>query len=87
MAQTGGRSRPERVADNACKGQGQALLARDEAIAIINHQVIAIEHAWQAVCDEASLSDVDRTLFWRRQFLNPFAFLNAPAGVRIPLTG
>ena len=63
------------------------LLAREEAIAIINHQVNVIEHEWPAICDEASLSEVDRALFWRRQFLNPFAFLNAPQEVRIPLTG
>ena len=62
------------------------LLAREEAIAIINHQLNVIEHEWQAVCDEANLSEVDRTLFWRRQFLNPFAFLHAPDEVRIPLT-
>jgi len=63
------------------------LLAREEAIAIINHQVNVIEHEWQAICDETSLSKVDRTLFWRRQFLNPFAFFNAPKEVRVPLTG
>lgn len=63
------------------------LLAREEAVAIINHQVNVIEHEWQAICDEASLSEVDRALFWRRQFLNPFAFLNAPQEVRIPMTG
>jgi serine/threonine-protein kinase HipA len=63
------------------------LLAREEAIAIINHQVNVIEHEWQAICDDASLSEVDRALFWRRQFLNPFAFLNAPEEVRVPLAG
>jgi serine/threonine-protein kinase HipA len=63
------------------------LLAREEAIAIINHQVNVIEHEWQAICDEASLSEVDRALFWRRQFLNPFAFLDAPEEVRVPLAG
>lgn len=63
------------------------LLAREEAIAVINHQVNVIEHEWQAICDEASLSEVDRALFWRRQFLNPFAFLNAPKEVRVPLAG
>lgn len=63
------------------------LLAREEAIAIINHQVNVIEHEWQAICDEASLSEVDRALFWRRHFLNPFAFLNAPEEVRVPLAG
>ena len=61
------------------------LLAREEAIAIINHQVNVIEHEWQAICDEARLSEVDRALFWWRQFLNPFAFLNAPEEVRVPL--
>lgn len=60
------------------------LISREAAIAIINHQVTVIGHEWQAVCDEASLSEVDRRLFWRRQFLNPFAFFNAPEGVRRP---
>jgi serine/threonine-protein kinase HipA len=46
-----------------------------------------MENVWQAICGEASLSEVDRALFWRRQFLNPFAFLNAPEEVRIPLAG
>lgn len=63
------------------------LLGEEEAIHIVNHQVSVIEHEWQATCDEAALSDVDRALFWRRQFLNPFAFQNAPEGVRIPFVG
>lgn len=63
------------------------LLGREEAISIVNHQVSIVENEWQAVCDEANLSEVDRALFWRRQFLNPFAFLNAPEGIRTPLTG
>lgn len=60
------------------------LLNEEDAISIINHQVDVIEREWRATCEEAALSEVDRTLFWRRQFLNPFAFLNAPRGVRIP---
>lgn len=60
------------------------LLGTDNAIAIVNHQVSMIENEWQSICNEASLSEVDRALFWRRQFLNPFAFLNAPEGVLIP---
>jgi serine/threonine-protein kinase HipA len=35
----------------------------------------------------ASVSEVNRALLWRRQFLNPFAFLNAPEEVRVPLAG
>lgn len=58
------------------------LLNQNEAISIVNHQVKIIEHAWQSICEEASLSEVDQMLLWRRQFLNPFAFLNAPVGVQ-----
>ncbi len=60
------------------------LLGTEDAIAIVNHQVSMIANEWQSICNEASLSEVDRALFWRRQFLNPFAFLNAPEGVLIP---
>ena len=61
------------------------LLNQHEAISIVNQQIKIIEHAWQGVCEEASLSEVDQTLFWRRQFLNPFVFLNAPIGVNTPI--
>jgi len=49
-------------------------LSADEAHEIIAHQKTVIEENWDAVCDEAKLSEVDRKLFWRRQFLNPYAF-------------
>ncbi len=54
------------------------LLSREEATAIAAAQISTIKKQWQAVCDEATLSTVDRELFWRRQFLNPFAFEGAP---------
>lgn len=60
------------------------LLTREDAISIINHQVDVIEREWNTLCEEASLSLVDRNTFWRRQFLNPFAFYGAPDEVRIP---
>jgi len=50
------------------------LLSQDEAKALFAHQKEIIETHWQEVCDEAELSEVDRALFWRRQFLNPYAF-------------
>lgn len=31
---------------------------------------------------EARLSPIDKKLFWRRQFLNPYAFESAPAALR-----
>ncbi|MEO9230411.1 MAG: HipA domain-containing protein [Devosia sp.] len=54
------------------------LLPADEAITIAKRQIEVILGQWQGVCDEAGLSDVDRALLWRRQFLNPFAFEDAP---------
>ena len=49
-------------------------LSGDEAYEVIAHQKTIIEENWGAVCDEAKLSEIDRKLFWHRQFLNPFAF-------------
>ena len=60
------------------------LLGREDAIGIINHQIRVIENSWQTICDEAKLSEVERTFFWRRQFLNPFAFMNVPQEVLVP---
>lgn len=52
----------------------QFHLSEEEARAIIAHQKSVIEDNWDAVCAEANLNEVDRTLFWHRQFLNPYAF-------------
>ena len=59
------------------------LLNRDEAIGIANHQVAVIEREWEATCREAKLSVVDRNALWRRQFLNPYAFYDAPDDIRV----
>lgn len=50
------------------------LLSETEAKTIADRQREAIEANWETVCNEAQLSPVERNLFWRRQFLNPFAF-------------
>ena len=50
------------------------LLSKEEALAIFENQKEEIENNWDSVCDEAQLSEIDRKLFWRRQFLNPFSF-------------
>lgn len=39
------------------------LLTREQAKDIIEHQKATIEENWVDVCDEAELSEVDRTLF------------------------
>ena len=53
------------------------LLNEADATAIIAHQIATISDQWNAVCDEAGLTDIDRALMWRRQFLNPYAFEGA----------
>lgn len=54
------------------------LLSREEATAIVAAQISTIKEEWRRVCDEAALSVIERELFWRRQFLNSFAFDGAP---------
>jgi serine/threonine-protein kinase HipA len=57
------------------------LLDVAEATQIVTHQIKAIQKFWTQVCDEAALTEVDRNLLWRRQFLNDFAFVDAPKAI------
>lgn len=41
-------------------------------------QIDAIRTGWAEVCEEAALSEIDRTLLGTRLFLNPFIFEGAP---------
>ncbi|KKC34023.1 type II toxin-antitoxin system HipA family toxin [Devosia psychrophila] len=54
-------------------------LSREQALEIAQAQIEVIRTRFGDVCDEAGLSEVDRELLWRRQFLNPFAFDSVPA--------
>jgi serine/threonine-protein kinase HipA len=54
------------------------LLGARDALALARRQIETIRDRWDAVCGEADLTEVDRNLLWRRQFLNPFAFEGAP---------
>ena len=49
------------------------LLSEKEAIEIFNTFQENICNHWDSVCDEASLTEVDKSFFWGRQFLNPFS--------------
>jgi serine/threonine-protein kinase HipA len=49
------------------------LLSGDDARAIFAHLTETIENNWEAVCEEAELSVVDKKLLWARQFLNPYS--------------
>lgn len=48
-------------------------LTAAEAREIVDHQIETIESQWDDVCELAGLTAVERTYFWKRQFLNPFA--------------
>lgn len=50
------------------------LLSREEAVAIMEHQLTTMIGQWGAVCAEAGLTEIDRAFLWGRQFLNPYAF-------------
>jgi len=50
------------------------LLSEADARDIVAQQQHVIESHWNDVCDAAELTQVDRNLFWKRQFLNPSIF-------------
>ncbi|HPX61344.1 MAG TPA: type II toxin-antitoxin system HipA family toxin [Deltaproteobacteria bacterium] len=52
----------------------QFFLSEEEAVDIIAKQITCIEQNWSTVCDDASLSEVDRNLLWGNQILNPYVF-------------
>jgi serine/threonine-protein kinase HipA len=50
------------------------MLTGGEARELIDHQVEVIARDWLEICELAQMTAVDRSFFWRRQFLNPYAF-------------
>jgi serine/threonine-protein kinase HipA len=50
------------------------MLTASDARELIDHQIDVIEREWDEVCDLAQMTEVDRSFFWGRQFLNPYAF-------------
>lgn len=50
------------------------LLSETDAIALVESQLRVIAEHWRGVCDKAGLGVAERSLFWGRQFLNPYAF-------------
>jgi serine/threonine-protein kinase HipA len=58
----------------------QFLLSEESAVEIIGTQVEGIEQHWPTVCEEASLTEIDRNLLWGNQILNPYAFEDLESG-------
>jgi serine/threonine-protein kinase HipA len=50
------------------------LLSEKKAYEIVEKQIVCLTDNWTSVCDEASLSEVDRNILWKNQFLNPYIF-------------
>ncbi len=50
------------------------MLTESGARELIDHQVDVIEREWDEVCERARISEVERSFFWGRQFLNRYAF-------------
>lgn len=49
-------------------------LNEKDARELVDEQVATVHRDWTEVCDLAELSEVERSLFWERQFLNPAIF-------------
>ena len=68
-----GRERHSRL--SLCLAAADKFLLTDErAMEIVERQIATLGRYWNAVCGEARLSDADRRLLWRRQFLNELAY-------------
>jgi serine/threonine-protein kinase HipA len=68
-----GQQRSSQIA-TCLAAAGNFYLSENQAIAVVRAQLETIAANWRPLCDEAGLGEVDRALFWGRQFLNPFAF-------------
>jgi serine/threonine-protein kinase HipA len=57
------------------KAANHFLLSEDDACTIFVHLIDTIEQHWDTVCKQAELSEVDKKLLWKRQFLNPYSLI------------
>jgi len=74
-----GNDRSSRIA-TCIDAAPQFLLSKEKAIQIIEKQISGIEQNWSIVCDEASLSEVDRNMLWGNQIVNPYIFEGLESG-------
>ncbi|MCY4393586.1 MAG: HipA domain-containing protein, partial [Rhodospirillaceae bacterium] len=57
-------------------------LSEKAAKDIIARQIGTIREAWDGICEEAALTEVDRNLFGQRIFLNAYIFEGTAEGLR-----
>jgi serine/threonine-protein kinase HipA len=71
---------------NCLAARNSFQLSREAAEEIIRSQVIEIKECFPVICQNAQLPEVDKRLFWRRQFLNPYCFYDLSEAFRSELT-
>ena len=54
-------------------------LSKTQAMTIVDHQIDVINSNWADVCEQAELTETDRSYFWKRQFLNDYALEGWPS--------
>ncbi len=59
----------------------QFLMTRKIATELIEAQIHGIQKNFESVADEAQMPTITRRQLWRRAFLNPYAFEEAPASI------
>ena len=67
---------------NCLEAAPHFLLAPDMAWGLIAGQIARLRTEWDTVCEEATLTEVDKSLFLQRMFLNPFIFEGSPDRLR-----
>lgn len=67
-----GDNRPSKLA-TCLAAANNFLLSKDAAKATFEVQKETINNKWDAICNEAGLSEVDKNLLWGQQFINLFA--------------
>lgn len=63
------------------KAAPRFLLKEKDALDIIAVQIEGIRMHWPEVTQEAALTEIDKGVLWRRRFLNPYAFEDAPPAI------
>lgn len=56
-----------------CRRSHDLPVSEADAREIVHHQIRVINTQWIEVCDLTRVTEVERSYFWRRQFLNPDA--------------
>jgi serine/threonine-protein kinase HipA len=63
---------------NCLRAAPHFLIGEGEAREIVTRQIATLRENWDAVCEEAALTEIERNLLAGRAFLNPYIFEGEP---------